>query len=337
MTRRSRRATAAVLGAALAAALAVAPDPVQAAGEAGPGYPTRAITVIVPMSAGGPIDTTTRVLTEAMSRHLGRPVVIENVGGAAGSIAAGRVARAAPDGYTLGIGIWGTHVANAAIYPLQYDVQKDFVPIGLVSVNTLIIVSRKGIPARDMKELIAWLRDRPDRITQGTSGVGSVGHVAGLLFQKMTGTRYPFAPYRGLALAMQDLLAGNIDLIFDTPATSLPQLRAGTIRAYAVTAKSRLAAAPDIPTVDEAGVPGLYAFTWTALFAPAGTPKEAIAVLNDAQRKSLAEPAVRARLAEVGQEVYPPEQQTPEALAAFQKAEIEKWWPVIRAARITGE
>ncbi len=252
--------------------------------------------------------------------------------GAAGSIAVGRVARAAPDGYTLSIGSWATHVLNGAIYALQYDVLNDFEPVSLITTQPVLIVAKKAMPANDLKELIGWLKANPDKATQGTAGAGSVLHVAGAFFQRETGTRFQFVPYRGAAPAIQDLLAGQIDLIFDLAANSLPQVRAGTIKAYAVTAKSRLAAASDIPTVDEAGLPGFYVSNWQAFWVPKGTPKEVIGRLNSAVVDALADPAVRQRLADLGQDFLPLEQQTPEALRALQKAEIEKWWPIIKAA-----
>jgi tripartite-type tricarboxylate transporter receptor subunit TctC len=306
-------------------------------GSAAAEFPDRPITIVVPFAAGGPIDTTTRIVIDKMKDTLGQTIVVENVGGAAGSIAAGRVAKASPDGYTLMTGIWGTHVANGAIYKLSYDVQKDFQPVVLISSNPLLIVSSKKTPARDLKELIAWLNANPGQATQGTSGIGSVGHLAGVFFQQRTGTQFSFAPYRGLAPAMQDLVAGNIDLMFDTPATSLPQVSSGTIRAYAVTAKTRIAAAPEIPTVDEAGLPGLHVSTWTAFFAPKDTPKEIVTKLSAAALAALADPEVQKRLAQVGQDVYPREQQTPEALVKLQGEEIKKWWPIIKDAKITGQ
>ena len=297
-------------------------------------YPSRPITIVVPFAAGGPIDTTTRIVADKMKDTHGQPIIIENVGGAAGSLAAGRVAKAAPDGYTLITGIWGTHVANGAIYQLSYDVKDDFTPVALISSNPLLIVSSKQTPATTLKELVTWLKNNPDKASQGTSGVGSVGHVAGAFFQAKTETKFRFIPYRGLAPAMQDLVAGTIDLMFDTPATSLPQVKSGNIRAHAVTSKVRIKAAPDIPTVDEAGLAGLYVSTWTAFFAPKGTSKEVVATLSKAVMSALADPTVRARLAEVGQDVYPADQQSSEFLTTFQKDEIEKWWPIIKDAQI---
>jgi tripartite-type tricarboxylate transporter receptor subunit TctC len=300
-------------------------------------YPSRPITMIVPFAAGGPTDTIARVMAERMRASLGQTVILENVAGAAGSTGAGRVARAAGDGYTLIIGVWGTHVLNGAIYALQYDLLKDFEPISLIASNPMVIVAKKAMPAKNLMELIAWLKANPDKASAGTTGAGGASHIAAIFFQKETGTRFQLVPYRGLAPAMQDLVAGQIDMMVDNPATSLPQARAGTIKAYATTAKARLAAAPDIPTADEAGLPGFEVSQWTALWAPKGTPKDVIARLNKAVVESLADPNVRARLAELGQYIPPPAQQTPQALRAHQEAEIEKWWPIIKAAGIKAE
>ena len=301
-------------------------------------FPNRPVTLVVPFAAGGPVDVLARIMAERMKTSLGQPVIVENVAGAAGSIAVGRVARAAPDGYTLSIGPgYSTHVVNPAIYALQYDVVKDFEPISLIGVMPELIVARKTMPADDLKGFIEWLKANPGKATQATSGVGSAGHIAGALFQKLTGTSYAFVPYRGLAPAMQDLLAGQVDLVIDVPTSALPQVRDGNIKAYAVTAKTRLAGAPNIPTADEAGLPGFHASVWYALWAPAGTPKDVIGKLNAAVVDALADPTVRTRLAEIGQEIVPRDQQTPEALAALQKSEIEKWWPIIKAANIKGQ
>lgn len=300
-------------------------------------YPSRPVTIVVPFPAGGPIDTTTRIVADKMKDVLGQSIIVENVGGAAGGLAAARVARAAPDGYTIMTGIWGTHVANGAIYKLAYDVRTDFTPIALVSSNPLLIVSSKKVPATNLKELIAWLKANPGKATQGTSGVGSVGHVGGIFFEKMTDTKYNYVPYRGLAPAMQDLAAGNIDLMFDTPATSLPHVKAGTIRAYAVTGMKRLESESEIPTADEAGLPGLYVSTWTAFFGPKGMDKQIVAKLEAAAMKALADPEVKKRLANVGQDVYPTEQQSSAYLAKFQDEEIKKWWPIIKDANIKVE
>ena len=300
-------------------------------------YPTRPVTLVAPFPAGGPVDTIARILGEHMQGSLGRPFLVENVPGAAGSIGVGRVARAAPDGYTLIVGQWSTHVANAAIYKLPYDTLADFQPIALLSSNPGLIVGRKSLPANDLKELIAWLKANPGTATQGTQGIGGVGHIAGISFQNVTGTKYQFIPYRGGSPMMQDLLAGQVDMLIDTPTLSIPQIRSGAIKGFAVMSKTRLAAVPDLPTVDEAGTPGLYLLQWNAVWAPKGTPSEIVMKLNKAIVRAMADPSVRRRLVDLGQEIYPSELQTPEALAAFQKAEIEKWGPIITAANIKVE
>jgi tripartite-type tricarboxylate transporter receptor subunit TctC len=293
--------------------------------------------MVVPFPAGGPMDTVARIMAERMRAPLGQPVVIENVSGANGSIGTGRVARASPDGYTIVIGGWNTHVANGVLDTLQYDVLRDFEPISRLGDAPYLIVAKKAMPANDLKDLVAWLRANPDKATQGHAGIGGAGHVAGLLFQRETGTRFRFVPYRGGGPAMQDLVAGHIDMMIDAAILSLPQLRAGKIKAYAVTSKNRLSRAPELSTADEAGMPGFHFSNWYGLWAAKHTPKHVIARLNSAVVDSLAEPAVVQQLAELGQEIPLRDQQTPGALSTFQKAETEKWWPIIRAAGIKSE
>jgi len=300
-------------------------------------YPSRPITFVVPFAAGGPTDTLARILTERMRVPLGQTVIIENATGAAGSIGVGRVARAAPDGYTVSIGHWSTHVVNGAIYALPYDLLADFDPVALLPANPQLIVTKTSVPAKDLKELIDWLKQNQEKISAGTAGAGSASHVSGAYLQSITGTRFPFIPYRGTGPAIQDLIAGQLDIMVDQSSNSLPHVRSGKLKAYAVTAKSRLPSAPDIPSVDEAGMPGFYISVWHGLWVPKGTPKEAIAKLTAAVQETLADPAIRARLTELGQDIPPREQQTPEGLAAHHKAEIEKWWPIIKAANIKGE
>jgi tripartite-type tricarboxylate transporter receptor subunit TctC len=299
-------------------------------------YPSRPITMNVPFAAGGPTDTITRVVAQRMSAPLHQSIIIENVGGADGTIGVGRVARAAPDGYSLSIGQWSTHVLNGAAYSLPYDVLKDFEPVALLATNPLVIVSNNAVPAKDLRELIAWVKANQDKTAMG---VGSMAHrVSGVYFENITGTRFTLVPYRGAAPAIQDLMAGQVQLMFDQAASSLAHIRAGNVRPYAVTAQERLASAPNIPTVDEAGLAGFYISVWTALWAPKTTPKAVIAKLNAAVVETLADPAVRRRLTdELGQEIPSRERQTPEALYDYQKAEIEKWWPIIKAANIRAE
>jgi tripartite-type tricarboxylate transporter receptor subunit TctC len=300
-------------------------------------YPSRPITLVVPFAAGGALDVIGRILAPRMGASLGQTIIIENVAGASGSLGVGRVARATPDGYTLVVGYWGTHVANGAVYALKYDVLNDFEPISLVATQPFLIVAKKVMPADNLKGLIAWLKVNPDKASAGTAGVGATDHIGGALFQNTTGTRFQFVPYRGAGPAVQDLVAGQIDIMFESPTITLPQVRSGQIKAFAVAAKSRLAAAPEIPTVDEAGLPGFYVTFWAGLWAPKGTPKDFIARLNSASVTALADPTVRTRLADLGFEIYSRDQQTPEALADYQKVEIQKWWPIIKKFGIKAE
>jgi tripartite-type tricarboxylate transporter receptor subunit TctC len=301
-------------------------------------FPSRPITMIVPFPPGGAVDPVARIVAERMKVKLGQSIVVENVAsGGNGILGVGRVARAAPDGLTIGFGNWSTNVVNGAIYALPYDLLSDFEPIALLASTPQVILSKTAVPARHLTELIAWLKANPDQATLGTVGNGSATHIAGLFFQKFTDTRLLLVPYRGAAQGMQDLLAGQLDLMMPQATLALPQVRAGTIRAYAVMGRTRLAAGPDIPTVDEAGAGGLYLSTWSGLWAPKGTPKAIIGRLNEAGMDALADASVRERLNQLGQDIPPPDQQTPQALGALQRAEIAKWWPIIKAAGIKGE
>jgi tripartite-type tricarboxylate transporter receptor subunit TctC len=300
-------------------------------------YPSRPITMIVPFAAGGPTDALARVLGDGIRQALGQPVVIEDVTGAGGTIGVARAVHAAPDGYTLSIGHLGTHVINGAIYPLTFDLVKDFEPVALIASNPMMIVSKNDVPAKNLKELIAWIKANEGKVTAGTAGVGSGAHFSGVYFEQRIGAKLQFVPYRGTGPALLDLISGHIDLIVDQASNSLAQVKAGKIRAYAITADKRLAAAPDVPTVDEAGLPGFHIELWSAIWVPKGTPKDVVAKLNAAVVKTLANPAVQKRLAEMGLQIPPRDKQTPEALAAHQQAEVKKWWPMIKAAHIKVE
>src|ERR1700730_14255334 len=301
---------------ALALSLAVA-------GSAGAQtYPTHPITIVVPFPAGGPTDVLVRILSERMRVSLGQPLVVEYVSGAAGTLGLGRVARAAADGYTVLIGHLGSNAVVPGLYSLPFDVLKDFAPVAQLPNNPFLLVGRPTIPASDLKGLIAWIKANQDKVSLGTPGANSLPHVAGIQFQNLTGTRFPFVPYRGAGPAMLDVIAGQIDLVFDQVQSSLSYIRAGRIKAFAVTAPDRVPALPEVPTVDEAGLPGLHISLWYGLWAPAGTPPEIVAKLNAAVVDSQADPATRQRLAELELQIPPPDQQTPQALHALQEAEI---------------
>jgi tripartite-type tricarboxylate transporter receptor subunit TctC len=297
-------------------------------------YPSHPITIIVPFSAGGPSDAMARILAERMKTSLGETILIENVTGAGGSIGVGRAVRSAADGYTISFGHLGTHVANGAIYKLGYDLVGDLEPVALLPSNPMIIVSKNAVPAKSLKELLEWLKSRPTPPTAGTAGAGSGSHIAGLYFENLAGIKLQYVPYRGTAPALNDLVAGQIDIIVDQTSNSISQVRAGNIRAYAVTDDKRVASAPEVPTVDEAGLPGFHMTLWSGLWVPRGTPKEIVARLNTATVEALNDPAVRKQLENLGLQMPPKDQLSPEALGAWQKAEIAKWWPMIKAADV---
>jgi tripartite-type tricarboxylate transporter receptor subunit TctC len=300
-------------------------------------YPSKPVTIVVPFAAGGPSDAMARILGDRMKATLGQSFVIENVTGAGGSIGVGRAVRAPADGYTISFGHLGTHVANQAIYPLPYDMLADLDPVVLLPSNPMVMVSRNSLPAKSLQELLAWLKANPDKATAGTAGAGSGSHIAGVYMQNLTGLRFQFVPYRGTAPALTDLVAGQIDIIVDQASNSMQQIRTGNIRAYAITDRKRLSAAPDIPTVDEAGLPGFYMTLWNGLWVPKGTPKEAVTRLNAAVVEALADPTVKSRLVDLGLEIPERDQLTPEALGTWHKAEAGKWWPIIKAANIKPE
>jgi tripartite-type tricarboxylate transporter receptor subunit TctC len=300
-------------------------------------YPSHPITVIVPFAAGGPTDVLARVLAQRMSVTLGQSIIVEDLSGASGSLAVGRVARAAPDGYTLSIGNISTHVFNGAIYSLQYDLLKDFEPIAMVASNPQVLLGKRDIAANTLHELIAWMKARTDPVLIGTTGNGTSVHISGVYLKESLGVPATMVSYRGAAPALQALMAGQIDILFDQLSSALPQVRAKTVKAYAITAKHPSEAAPDIPTMDAAGLPDFTMAVWHGLWVPKATSADVIAKLNAAVVDALADPSVRARLTEIGQEIPPLDQQSPQALGALQKAEIEKWWPLIKAANIKAE
>jgi len=297
-------------------------------------FPSRPITIVVPFAAGGPSDVMARILAERMKVTLGETVVVENVTGAGGSIGVGRAAKSPADGYTISFGHLGTHVANGAIYKLNYDLVGDLEPVVLLPSNTMVIVSKNAVPAKTLKEFIDWLKAKSSPAAAGTAGAGSGSHIAGLYFANLTGVTLQYVPYRGTGPAMNDLVAGQIDLIVDQLSNSIQQVRAGNIRAYAVTDAKRVASAADIPTVDEAGLPGFHMNLWSGLWVPKGTPKEVVAKLNAAAVEAMNDPAVRKQFENLGLQMPPADKLTPQALGAWQKAEIEKWWPVIKSANV---
>jgi tripartite-type tricarboxylate transporter receptor subunit TctC len=300
-------------------------------------YPSRPLTMIVPFPAGGATDTLARFLAERMRAILGQPVVIENVAGAAGSIGVGRAVRAPADGYTLSIGTSTTHMLTGGLYALPFDLLNDLDPITLIGSEPLLIVGRKSLPVQDLKGLIAYLKANPDTASVGVAGVGATGHLTGISFQKETGTRFQFVPYRGNGPAMQDLAAGQIDFMIEPASNFQSLVRAGTIKPYAVTSRQRLGSAPDIPTADEAGLPGFFASLWYGLWVPKNTPRDFVAKLEATMMETLADPQVRKRFDELGIQMAPPAQQTPAALRDFQKAEADRWWPIIKGANIKAE
>ena len=297
-------------------------------------YPSKPITIIVPFAAGGPSDVLARALGDKMRATLKETIVIENVTGAAGTIGVARAVRSPADGYTLCFGHLGTHVVNGAIYPLSFDLVEDLDPVTLLGANPMLVVSKNAIPAKTFKELLDWVKANQAKATFGTAGVGSGAHFSGVFLQNLIGTNASYVPYRGTGPALQDLVAGQIDIIVDQASNSLPQVQAKTIRAYAVTDTKRLAALPEVPSVDEAGLPGFHVSLWSGMWVPKGTPKEIVGKLNEAIRAALDDPAVQKRYSELGLEPPSPAQRTPEALRAHQKAEVQKWWPVIKAANV---
>ena len=297
-------------------------------------YPNRPITLVVPFSAGGPTDTLARIFAQRMGATLRQTIVVENIVGAGGTIANSKVLRAAPDGYMIEIGHIGTHVLAPAVQSMEVDYVNDFEPIGLVASNPEVIVVNSKLPVKTLKEFVAYVKANPGNVSYGSGGPGTPAHIMAVDFGNRVGAPLNIVHYKGAGPAMQDLIAGHVNSAFDQAATALNQVRAGRIVALAVTAPQRLTSAPDIPTVDEAGLPGFYMSVWHALWAPKGTPREVIAKLNAAAREALADPAIRKQLQDLGQEIPPVEQQTPAALRAHHKAETEKWWPIIKAAGI---
>ena len=320
----------ALIATALAALLGVAPASAQT-------YPSKPITMIVPFPAGGATDTLARFLGERMKTSLGQPIIIENVGGAGGTLGVGRAVRAPADGYTVQIGTSTTNMLTGALYPVQFDLLTDLDPVIQIASEPMMIVGKKALPPNDLKELIAWLKANPGKATVGTPAIGGTGHLAGLAFEKATGTSFQHIPYRGNAPAMQDLVAGQIDLQIEPASNFYAQVKAGTIKPFAITSAARVSAAPTIPTAEEAGVPGFQAVLWYGLWVPKNTPKDIVAKLNAVMVEALQDQAIKARFSDLGLTAPPRERQTPEALRAFQKVEADKWWPIIKAANLKGQ
>ena len=307
------------------------------AGVRAQSYPSRPITIVVALPAGGGVDALARLLAEHMKVTLGQPIVVENMGGAGGTLSIARVVRSAPDGYTIGMGTLGQYVVSGAVYTLPFDMLTDLTPVALLPNVPYWMVARKSLPPNTLQELVTYLKANPDKISATSVGTASVARFCGMFFQKLTGTSFQFVPYRGGAPALQDLVGGQIDLSCDLAANSLSQMRSGNIKAYAVMTKTRWFAAPEVPTADEAGVPGLYVSTWHGFWAPKGTPEGIVARLNAAALAAMADPAVRKRIADLGMDLPPDEMKTPAAFAAFHKAEVEKWFPIVKAAGIKAE
>jgi len=308
-----------------------------AMGAAAQTYPNKPVTIIVPFAAGGPSDALARIMGDRMKATLGQTFVVENVTGAAGSIAVGRAVRSAPDGYTISFGHLGTHVANGAIYSLPYDLIADLDPLVLLPSNPMVVVSKPTLPAKTLKDVLAWLKANQATATAGTAGAGSGSHIAGVYLESLTGLKLQYVPYRGTAPALNDLVGGQIDIIVDQASNSMQQIRAGRIRAYAITDNKRLAAAPEIPTAEEAGLPGFHMTLWNGLWVPKGTPKDVVVRLNAAAIEAMADPAVQKRLNDLGLDMPARDQLTPQALAVWHKAEVDKWWPIIKKAGIKPE
>jgi tripartite-type tricarboxylate transporter receptor subunit TctC len=321
----------AVVGCAFGALLAVGAASAQVSAQ---DFPSRHVTLVVPLATGGSTDTIARIVAEGMRPHLGQTVIVENTPGAGGATGVIRVARSAPDGYTLQIDQWGTNVAAAAVHDLPIDLLKDLEPVALISTQPSLIVGRKDLPANNIKELIAWLKANSGKVSVGTSGPGSPSHVFGSFFQNTIETKFNFIPYRSAGESQKDLVGGQVDMIVDTPSTSGQNVKNGLIKAFVLAGKDRTPVLPDVPTVDEAGLKGMYFYFWHAIWAPKGTPKPIIARLNEAVTKAVADPVTRQRLEKIGQEFFPATMTTPEGLAKFQKEEAEKWWPVIKAQGI---